>query len=517
MANASLFQSWVGQMLQKPDTRNHESAPAFALPPKHALAQYGMTGCLNGTFYASDAAQLEEVLGLCGGVEPEFIGRTAIYAREVGFMKDLPALLCAVLSTREGDVLPKIFHRVIDNPRMLRNFVQILRSGAVGRKSLGTRPKRLIRNWLRERSDEAIFTASVGSNPSIADIVKMVHPKPTSPSREALYGYLVGRQHDVEALPAVVREYEAFKIDSDARVPDVPFQLLTSLALDRHHWVEIAKRAPWQMTRMNLNTFARHGVFDHEAMIRMIADRLRDAGAIRKARAMPYQLMVAYKQAGSDVPDRVRDALQDAMELAIANVPEVDGHVVVCSDVSGSMASPVTGYRRGSTSAVRCVDVAALMAAAVLRKNAHAEIIPFEHRVVDVEINGRDSVMTNAGRLAAVGGGGTNCSAPIAELNRRRRKADLVVFVSDNQSWVDARPGAGTAMMREWERFKRRNPRARLVCIDIQPYGTTQAYDRDDILNVGGFSDGVFDVVSRFAQNGHAAGTWVDAIETIEL
>jgi len=30
------------------------------------------------------------------------------------------------------------------------------------------------------------------------------------------------------------------------------------------------------------------------------------------------------------------------MELAIANVPEIVGSVVVCPDVSGSMSSPVT-------------------------------------------------------------------------------------------------------------------------------------------------------------------------------
>ena len=43
-----------------------------------------------------------------------------------------------------------------------------------------------------------------------------------------------------------------------------------------------------------------------------------------------------------------------------------------------------------------------------------------------------------------------------------------------------------------------RNPKARLVCIDLQPYSTTQAPERDDILNVGGFSDAVFNVVSSF-------------------
>src|SRR5215471_17864231 len=122
MANLNLFSSWAGRMLRKPDTRSAEGAPAFTLPPKHALAQYAMTGCLNGTVYASDAAQLEDVLELCGRVEPEFIARIAVHAREVGLMKDLPALLCAVLAAREGKLLSRIFHRVIDNPRMLRTF-----------------------------------------------------------------------------------------------------------------------------------------------------------------------------------------------------------------------------------------------------------------------------------------------------------------------------------------------------------------------------------------------------------
>ena len=517
MANLNLFSSCAGRMLRKAGTRNDEGAPAFSFPTKHTLAQYAMTGCLNGTFYASDAAQLEDVLELCGGVEPGFIARTAVHAREVGSMKDLPALLCAVLAVRDGDMLSKVFHRVIDSPRMLRTFVQIVRSGAAGRKSLGTRPRRLVRGWLRDRSDEAIFSASVGTRPSITDIVRMVHPKPHSPSREALYGYLLGRRHTAEALPEVVRRYETFKVDPTGEVPDVPFQMLTFLDLTTEHWVDIARRAPWQATRMNLNTFARHGVFEREGMAELIAERLRDPEQIRKARAMPYQLLVAYTQARPEVPRILRDALQEAAEFAVSNVPKVEGRVVVCPDVSGSMVSPVTGHRRGATTAVRCVDVAALMAAAVVRHNPTAEVLPFNNGVVEVQTNARDSVMTNAERLAGVVGGGTNCSAPLVRLNRARAEADLVVFVSDNQSWVDARPGAGTAMMREWEAFKRRNASARLVCIDLQPYGTTQAYDREDILNVGGFSDGVFDVVARFARDGHAAGSWADAIERIEL
>jgi 60 kDa SS-A/Ro ribonucleoprotein len=217
------------------------------------------------------------------------------------------------------------------------------------------------------------------------------------------------------------------------------------------------------------------------------------------------------------VPAPIRLALQDALELALDNVPALDGRVVVCPDVSGSMQSPVTGVRAGATTAVRCIDVAGLVAAANLRKNATAAVLPFENDVVNIDLNARDSVMTNAAKLAAIGGGGTNCSAPLARLNRQKARADVVVFVSDNESWIDARRHGATATMREWEQFKLRNPQAKLVCIDIAPHGTTQAQERADVLNVGGFSDAVFDIMAAFASGRLGAAHWVGEIEAVAM
>ena len=57
-------------------------------------------------------------------------------------------------------------------------------------------------------------------------------------------------------------------------------------------------------------------------------------------------------------------------------------------------------------------------------------------------------------------------------MNARKAQGDLVVFVSDNESWADAKGSRGTGTMREWSVFKQRNPQARLVCLDIQPYAT---------------------------------------------
>lgn len=516
MANKNLFASFMGKLLPKADVINEAGGPAYAFGPEHALAQYAATGCLHGTFYASAQTQLDVVLKLAFDVDADFLAKTAVYARQRGHMKDMPALLLAVLSVRDPQLFAKAFGRVIDNAKMLRTFVQIMRSGAVGRKSLGTRPKKQVLAWLESKSDEALFRASVGNDPSLADVLKMVHPKPRSASRRALYGYLVGKPHDVEALPALVKHFEAYKVDKTGDVPKVPFQMLTALSLGRAEWVSIAKNANWQSTRMSLNTFARHGVFEVEGMAELVAERLRDPALVRKARAFPYQLMVAFQNA-KHVPPIVRDALQDAMEHALDNVPAIDGDVWVFPDVSGSMQMSVTGFRKGATSAVRCVDVAALFTAAVVRKNPRARVIPFEHGCVPIELNPRDSVMTNAQKLASIGGGGTNVSAPLAKLNRDRAKADVVVFVSDNQSWVDARRPGSTETMREWNRLKARNEKARMVCIDVQPHGHSQAPDSGDVLNVGGFSDQVFDVVAAFAQGADGARHWVDVIRGVEL
>jgi 60 kDa SS-A/Ro ribonucleoprotein len=514
VANKTLFQTFAGKLLRNTDAINGACAPAYAFAARHALAQYAATGCLNGTFYATAEMQLDAVLRLCDRVPAEFIAKTAVYCRERGFMKDMPALLCALLSVQDATMCERIFDRVIDDGKMLRNFVQILRSGVVGRKSLGSMPKRLVQRWFARRNDEQVFRATVGQDPSLADVIKMAHPRPETASRRALYGYLVGRPYDAESLPEVVQKLEAYKLHG-GELPEVPFQLLTALPLDSAAWATIARRATWQQLRMNLSTLARHGVFASRSLTGLVAERLRDREQIRRARVLPYQLMTAYLAASSDVPELVRDALEDAMEIALNNVPTFDGKVYVCCDVSGSMSSPVTGYRKGATTKMRCIDVAALIAAAVLRRN-DAEVLPFEHQVVALRLNRRDRVMTNAAQLASIGGGGTNCSAPLAELNARHARGSLVLYVSDNESWVDA-GGRGTAMMREWALFKKRNREAKMVCLDLQPNGTTQAHDDASILNIGGFSDVVFEVLAAFATGGLDARHWVDVIEQVKL
>ena len=522
MANTSLFTSLRGAFVPAANTRNEAGGLAYSRSPEAALALYAATGCLNGTFYADAETQLDTVLALCAKVDPAFVAKTAVYARRTAFMKDMPALLLASVSLRDREAFALAFPRVIDNGRMLRNLVQILRSGRVGRKSLGSLPKRLVREWLQRASTEQIVQAAIGNAPSLADVIKMVHPKPADAEREALYAWVLGKPYDEAKLPDTLRAYEAFKrAPHSAALPDLPFQYYTSLPLTIRHWRALARRASWQTLRQNLNTFARHDVFKDQAVVYDVVAKLTDAEAIRRARAFPYQLMSAYNatagQSEQDVPSAIREALQDAMEIATRNVPKIEGDVVMAVDVSGSMSSPVTGYRQGATSKVRCVDVAALIAACLLRANPQARVLPFDTEVRKVRPNPRDTVMTQAGELAKLCGGGTRVSAPLRQLNAERAKVDLLVLVSDNESWADTRHAGATATMQEWAQIKARCPQAKLVCIDLQPVRSSQTLERADILHIGGFSDAVFELLANFAAEGAGAKRWVEKIASIDL
>jgi hypothetical protein len=103
------------------------------------------------------------------------------------------------------------------------------------------------------------------------------------------------------------------------------------------------------------------------------------------------------------------------------------------------------------------------------------------------------------------------------------------VLVSDTESWVYRdRPWANgphgaTGVMTEWQQFVKNQfrlgshaiPSPKLICIDLQPHGTTQAPERDDILNISGFSDAVLSVVAALLSDD--AARFVAEVESIEL
>lgn len=77
--------------------------------------------------------------------------------------------------------------------------------------------------------------------------------------------------------------------------------------------------------------------------------------------------------------------------------------------------------------------------------------------------------------------------------------------------------------MTEWQEFVKNQVRLsggvisgpKLICISIQPDGSIQAPERNNILNVVGFSDAVFHVLASYVSDD--ANRFVAELESIEL
>jgi 60 kDa SS-A/Ro ribonucleoprotein len=526
MANKTLFSS-IKSKFARTDTVNEAGGRAYKLAPKYALAQMAATGCFGGVFYASAQNQLDEMRKLIDQIDDDvFLAKLAVYARERAYMKDMPAALLVVLSKRDTQLMHRVFDRVVDNGRVLRTMFQMIRSGQFGRTSLSSSLQRAFQRWLNQASVGKLLSASIGNDPSLRDVLRMARPMPKDNARRALFGWLTEKETDKWApataadLPAQVQALIAYRQSDSAEAQaliagdlSVRWDLLADAAKGPLVWKAIARQMGPQALRMNLNTLLRHQVLGNgkadREMVDYVADRIADADAIRRSRQFPYQFLAAYMNAAPEVPQKIKAALHEAAEIACGNVPELPGPVVIGLDTSGSMSCSVSGWRgRGATSKMRCVDVAALFAAAILRRNPDSVVIPFDTQAYKVRVDPGDTILSLSERLARYGGGGTNCSIPLHEANRAYpyRKFAGCVLVSDNESWVGSGRYGSTGVMTEWQAFVKNQlrlgghgiPAPKLVCIDIQPYGSTQAPERADILNIGGFSDAVFKVVASY-------------------
>jgi len=161
----------------------------------------------------------------------------------------------------------------------------------------------------------------------------MVHPKPEDAGRAAFYAWLIGKPADTAALPSVVQDLLALRAGATANLSDAPCEMLADLPLSPVQWADVAR----------LNILDRKGAFRVPGVVEHVAKVLRNPARIKAAKAMPYHLLATLKALSPDVPDMLRDALHDAMEISVSNVPVLKGSVAVCPGVSGSMSSPVTG------------------------------------------------------------------------------------------------------------------------------------------------------------------------------
>jgi len=291
------------------------------------------------------------------------------------------------------------------------------------------------------------------------DVIELVHPTGEHPDVKgtalgALLGYAIDRRHGRDtdpgelglgmirrnaALRSVAYTDPRFLLDTEGlKEAGLTWEDALSLAgpgVDKAKlWEALidADALGYMALIRNLRNFDEAGISVPHA--RRVVDMIADPARVKRSRQLPFRFLSAYHAAPSD---RYKQALNDALDVSVQNIPELPGRTLVLVDTSGSMSWSNLSDR----SSVRLVDAAALFGVALAQRCKEVELIGFATGQFRYELTKGASVLREVEGFARnVGkvGSGTQIAAAIGNTYAGH---DRVVVFTDMQTMGSTRYG----------------------------------------------------------------------------
>ena len=225
--------------------------------------------------------------------------------------------------------------------------------------------------------------------------------------------------------------------------------------------------------------------------------------AVKKSRQLPFRYLSAYKELENIGGSRVFDALENAVEASVENMPKLEGTTVIAVDVSGSMDNTIS-----AKSKVRCYEMAMLLGLMANKICDNSYFYIFNNSIEKYAVSHRSGILTTAIRWSC--GGGTNMYLPFQKMLDDHIHADRVIILSDNEcnsggGYYSRKPVQAIA-----DEFRKVSGKDIWVhAIDLQGYGTQQFHGAKTNI-IAGWSEKVFEFI-KLAEQGE--GNLEKAIE----
>lgn len=452
----------ASKMARVPNTLNFAGAPAHAMSEKLALTTLVLTSFLKDQFYRSEAqttAEIDRLLPLAGA---PFAAKLAIFARRTYGMRSVSHYIAARLAGSLNKVqwTRKFYRQVIRRPDDVLEILACFKHLYPGvmvpnslRRGLADRLKTLSPHALAKYRKD-------GAELSMIDAVNICHPV----ANDQLSALMKGTLATAETWETKLTQAGQSDGDVDELKGAAWNELLGS-----------GKLGYFALLR-NLRNIAEQA----SSAIPLACKQLVNKEAIEKSLVLPFRFVTAYEaiNGAAITPEHKRaliEAITDAVEISLANVPSFKGRTLVALDCSGSMAS----YRLK----------AGLFAAALARK-PNTDLLVFDNNAQYVTVNGRVPVLTVAMTIPFPGGG-TNFDSIFQKAGIYGSKYDRVIILSDMQAWI-----GGHTPAREFAAYKRITKCSpKVFCMDFAGYGTLQ-FPEKDVYQLAGFSEKVFDTMA---------------------
>lgn len=505
-------------------TVNRDGYPAFVRSIEEQYVQTLVANTFGNTFYASEKDMIREAEHVHDAMlkkDTAFAAKALVYARQKGYMRTQPIYGLAKLFAADGEQAERIFGLVIRTPNDLRDFavmIAALRNGSQG----GRRIKRAVGNWLVQRMSEywAIkYGSAEKKGYSLKEMLCAFHPNARGASL-TLFDWIMERADFLtkggkikKAFEAELPQIAAFERLKRATTTEekvkaitegkLPHEVTTSFAgSDKDVWMAIFPQLPIFALLRNLATLERHGVmgvFRHP-----IIKKLTDENTIRKSMILPFRFMEAMPHVKDP---HVRDALRDALEISLGNIPAITGRTVVAVDISGSMGPGFGWHSQDQKGAPTggYIRVASLFGVALMKKaDLNGRMFLFDTQLDEFKVSMRDSTLTQADRIRTRGG--TDTSLPIRKLLQDRDAVDNFIIITDEQQ------NTGSQFLRVLDQYRRSvNKDVKAFIVDVAPYRQAMSPDtaKDQTYFIYGWSDKVLNFISLATEG------WGDMVDVI--
>lgn len=291
---------------------------------------------------------------------------------------------------------------------------------------------------LRLYNERALLRYDGGGRPwRFADVIDLVHPKPSASWQSDLFRHALDRRHghadtipeslamlraDADLLAAPETDRRALLGGHLWNTAGWSWERLSGWlpgGMDRQAWEAVIPTMGYMALLRNLRNFDQSSIGDGTA--HFISTKLADAAEVVRSRQLPIRFYSAYREIGSL---RWAGALERALDLSLGNIPRLRGRTLILIDVSGSMQD-----RMSARSERKRVEIAATFGVALAKACEQADTIVFDSRTARVDTAG--PLLRVVEEIGRIGGGATYTMAALRE---HYAGHDRVVILTDEQA-----------------------------------------------------------------------------------
>jgi hypothetical protein len=432
------------------------------MAPELELTHAVLTTFLEDKFYESGNDRIKRIQALVKACQPQFVANLAIVARKEFNLRSVTHVLLGELSKiHRGD--STVMNAIIDSTVRVDDLTELV--SYVG-TPLPKQVKRGVRNAILKfnRYQLAKYKGE-GKGVSLVDLFNLTHPKTKHANAEQ-------RKAWKDLIEGNLKSFDTWETEISNAKDD---KARTKI------WENLIKedKMGYMALLRNLNNLVKYGVSDK--VIDLAAKKLSSAEEVAKSKQLPFRFVTAYDNVSGS--RKLMDAIAEAMEHALSNVPVLSGKTLIAVDSSGSMQG-------------ECMKKAAIFAAALVKSNPNADLILYDTAVKEFnKFNSKTPLIDlSKGIEQAAMGGGTETSLVFWYAGNKKVAYDRVIIISDNQSWSE---GYGASVQDYYTAYKAQfKINSFVYAIDIQGHGTTDLKG-GRVFYLTGWSDRLLDFIGR--------------------